>query len=444
MTFVGHVLCWLVLAHVLSTTHASYSPSALLRIVIAFTVLAVVVFSKRRKSAIQIRPWIALLLMGVGVLGLLDPMPIANAIPDHPATHWLSTLRPWAFVGLACCAFASLLGRERWLWWLVGATALILFGQRVLVLSASPSPFIDVFTVTNEAIAYLLDLKNPYSQPYTDIYQGYYTYPTGFGYWPGFLIWAAFWKTTLGDFRWGYVFAELMTFVGMAKIAWSFPELRRYRWALPLVWYAMPPFAFILEQAWIDTLLIAGITWIVLFAVVQKRMVAAGLVLAAMCTVKQTFAPFAWFYILWGWRTKRVPKWLVVAIASAAAVMVPFVIVDVRAFITQTMTNLAMHGIRTDALSVPAILKRMEWESHWILLGSQLIVGALFITLSVWLWKVREKDHRPLFLTASAFMYAAIFVFGHMAFCNYYYFLSALVFASMFWAGPWTLSQKRR
>jgi hypothetical protein len=121
---------------------------------------------------------------------------------------------------------------------------------------ASPSPFIDVYWINTWAANDFLHGKNPYSQIYPDIYKGHYGYQPGFTYWPSYLLASAV-PAALGlDLRYLNIFCDL-SFAGL--LAWFSTKSKstsEMTWPLALLWLAMPVSLFIIEQAWIDPVML--------------------------------------------------------------------------------------------------------------------------------------------------------------------------------------------
>src|SRR5262245_35720664 len=107
---------------------------------------------------------------------------------EHAAAmRWLDAAvqpLPWLALGLAVVAAwpatSGARARERAFAVLAAGFFVCVFAARVLTPIASPSPLIDVFTISTDGADHLLHGRNPYSQEYRDLYHGVYAYPPRF------------------------------------------------------------------------------------------------------------------------------------------------------------------------------------------------------------------------------------------------------------------------
>src|SRR5206468_2446537 len=96
----------------------------------------------------------------------------------------------------------------RWLWPLFFVAIVTQLGLRALTIKVSPAPSIDVYTNITLAIDYFLAGKNPYSQPYPDIYAGHGLAPPIFPYWPGLLYFVTPFRALFGDYRYAFLASD--------------------------------------------------------------------------------------------------------------------------------------------------------------------------------------------------------------------------------------------
>jgi hypothetical protein len=351
--------------------------------------------------------------------------------------HWLPIA---SAVVLGAIAFEGTTLRPVLIWPALFACLGFLIYARVLVLTVSPRPFIDVWTSSQQAVEYFLDGKNPYGQTYKDIYGGRYDYFPSFPYLPAYLIWATLGMLvfkTAHDVRVSLLFAELFTTVCIVGIA----RKERFPWTtcalLAVVWLAFPVDLFILEQAWIDSLLLLGFaaaTW----ALASNRLVLCGILLGVACSTKQYAALGVSFFAIFAWRTyglRGLVKMALAAIVTTALFMVPFAVSNVHQFVKYTLMSWGGALPRTESLSFTAYLARKnppvgEEALRALYAPYGVIAIVIWLALLVWLGIKRKPTLHDTFLGIAAATGVALLL-AKQAFCNYYYFLSFFIFVSM-------------
>lgn len=307
------------------------------------------------------------------------------------------------------------------------------------VLKASPNPNIDVFHHGVEAVNYLLNGKNPYNQPLSDLYHGAYGYVPGYIYLPVILLANTVTWYLFGDIRVTYIIAQLIILI----VLWCLGRDRNLSpmaaTLLPLVWISFPITLFVLEQAWNDTLLItftALLAWSLNRQTqMPKAWITTGIFLGLTLATKQYAAVIAWVSFLYLWH--RFGPRLAIQVALLAAVVfaltiLPFLLQDPQAFISHTFAEIAGYKIRQDALSwIATILVTTQLETP----PSQIIAIYLLLTgiTSLWLFTQRHITlwHWSL---ATILIYATLFLFGKQAFCNYYHFLAFFILLAIVFA----------
>lgn len=329
--------------------------------------------------------------------------------------YWAHPAWPWIFSAGAALT-AALVALKRWP--LAAAASLLLIVMQGLVLVASPSPAIDVFTIAREAIHALLHGLNPYTHTYTDIYNGAFGYQAGFGYPPGGLLFLVPTESLLGDQRWTYVAANIAS----AALIWR----RTRSWLGVLALLSLPTTFFVLEQAWIDTLLL---TWILLAltARAERRPALLGLSFALLVSTKQYGAAVVWFLTLDAWREARWQlPWPEIFRATGifaiglVAFYGPFVVADFDALWLSTVTHPVEMKLRPDAFSWPALwLRWLGWQAPDALLTAFGAACGVLVT-----WGVVWRGLKP--APALLCFFTPLFLFGKVSFCNYHHFLLAI------------------
>lgn len=326
--------------------------------------------------------------------------------------------------------------------YLAGA-ACCLLAAKVLVPLVSQQPWIDVWVHTQEAVDHLLHGANPYVQTYHDIYEGQYDYPPGFHYWPSILLWATPFKWAFGDFRYGYLLCDVITAASWISILRKRNCSLRTAVLFVLLWWAFPVTFYVPEMAWTEPWIIMMLSLVAL-SLFKEKWVWAAIFLGILCAGKQYVIFIAILTLVWVWRVQGLKSAFQVGSITTltfAIIMFPFALMDWEVFYRQTITTYLEVGLRTDAFSWAAFLKR---RLGVLLPGS--VTALLYVlftaALTRWLWKVREKISRARLMAALLWsivvVYGLTFLISKMAFCNYYYFLSfCILFAfSMDASGP--------
>jgi hypothetical protein len=433
--FMPYLIFYVLLTFSLTQTIGIYDPGYAVAIGVGYLALAGwVVFETRRGigeidsgdvpvARLYIKAALTLIaLLSVLQLALLPGL--VYAVQGTPLLLLRTTLA-LADVLVAGLVLAEWVGRERWvtaIFWL--ALGLLLLA-RVFTVLASPSPYIDVFTLTNQASDFLLAGQNPYTQTYRDLYNGLYDYVPGPNYWPGYYLWSAVFRAA-GDIRWGAVLADGVVAVALLRV---FAKLQVNqslgRWAV-LAWLAFPVSLYVLEQAWIEPVIVMLLV-LAVWALIEGKWAAAGVALGMAAATKQYVPLLVVFTIIVAWRNfarRNVLQTVLWAGGTFAVIMFPFVIANPIAFFEQTVATYLTRGPRLEGLSVVAWFAnefRVTLDT-WVVL----LVYGLTLALSTWVaWRQRTWGGWAALLAVAL---GGVFIFGTQAFCNYYYLLSFLLF----------------
>ena len=284
-----------------------------------------------------------------------------------------------------------------------------------------PDPHIDVVTVQRRAIARLAVPRTPYTFTFRNIYGDTRFYGEGmasgdrvrFGlpYPPLTLAFTAPAQWVFGDFRIGHVLALAAAAVLIASMGWSVHAM-----LAAAVLLTTPRVLFQLEQGWTEPsgVLLLALTGALLWRRSPRAPVALGLMLA----VKQYLAVGALFVPLLplpaGGKRMRA---LGVAVATAAAVTVPFFLWDPTGFMRSVVLLQLREPFRMDSLSLLAWMAGQGMPTPGVV--ATLAAGATGVGLALW----RLPRTAGGFAAGMAIATLLLFLFGKKAFCNYYFFV---------------------
>jgi len=314
---------------------------------------------------------------------------------------------------------------------LVCLAILINFTIYAIVPKVSPAPFIDVFIIMTEGADQLLNGINPYKQLYADIYEGQYQYTPRYIYWPVVAYSLTLFRLITGDVRYAYVFSLLLTSIG--AMIFIYREVKRpIMWMIVVCWLCFPVGLLVLEQTWVETLLLpAGLGLAV--CLYFKRFIGAAIFLGVLCATKQFLLFFALSTFIYIWRHYGWRSFLrVILICSLTTILIdlPFLIMDTDAFLKRTVFEVANYEIRTDSFSWISVFARyLKVFTNWYWAVGVFTVS--FLASVIWLYLCRKPLLSQL-LGSNVFVYSCVFIFGKQAFCNYYYYLAFLVWLTIF------------
>jgi hypothetical protein len=262
----GQAFCFALAAATLGQTLAMsnghQNPAAMwwLTVTVAIAVLGVALPAVRPLGRWQEKA--TLVLLGAALMWQFA-MLVHNApgIYLQPRTGWQAL---WFKLGISAAAVLTgaglaekpLLGRAR-----MPLVLLVHFGLGCWLISASPSPAIDVDLIQRESAKALLAGQNPYALTFQNIYGSTAFFNTtmadaqriniGFPYPPLSLLLALPGQALLGDYRYG----QLAAMVGAgAFMAYARPG--RIAPAVATLFLFTPRVFFVLEQGWTDPFLV--------------------------------------------------------------------------------------------------------------------------------------------------------------------------------------------
>lgn len=435
MTLIPAFFYWFI-GSVMHHTEGHYEHSA--GMYTLFFLLTLGVMARRTWSAIVTEKIWTIALSAIVVLFTYTLCRKPLMIYANPQSEWISTFNFLDGLALACSVgmlALSVLGlqnpKRKLVFRCIGvATVLALLVAEVLVPLISPKPFIDVWVNNTAAVDHFLKGNNPYSQIYPDIYGGAYDYKPGFLYFPGLLFWLAPFRAIFGDIRYGFVFANLLIALGTLGLSRRLKVSEPMGWCLAILWLSFPVTYFVLEQAWIDTIL-AALAVLTLWCVEEKKWVLSGVCMGAAFAVKQYGFVIGLMAVLQIYRDagpsgmKSAARSAVAAAVTFAVAVLPFALMDWAHFYGSTIGDHSNAGVRLDAYNATIFLAR---EFQWMIPDvARILISAGGIALGAF-WVFRNK--KPGLAESAAAMFAGYgfaFLFGKWAFCNYHYLLAAML-----------------
>ncbi len=285
---------------------------------------------------------------------------------------------------------------------------------RIAIISFSPSPLIDVFYVTNKAVDNLTNGINPYSAAYTIIAMpDVYSNP---GYLPMVTLLNTPGKLLLGDVRYGYIIAQIFTAIIIYLLLRKKYRDDKIMMELPiLIFMFLPNSLFVLEQTWIEPLLLLVLFFFALIFIKQKFNYLACIILGIFISLKQNNFPFlilalANFHI-------NFKKILTILLAVFLPIM-PFLIWNFNSFIYAIISYplnypIMLHSISLNSLYTIIYKKEMPF---YISYG---IISMLIIFLIL-----RAKKNSLIDYLHSSIILMLFLFFLLMGYANYYYFIS--------------------
>jgi hypothetical protein len=412
------VVAYVLVAIAIHLRNGYYTPWALALLLTGFVVLALgargALATRGESLPRPTRRFLAGALVLLAIAGLTrNPLLYSRALWFTEATHVLSVATiAWALWRPGRSARAERSRQAVWLMLL--AAALVL---HALVVVASPNPRIDVWTMSQQSAGHLWTGKNPYltavDNPYRGESFGYEVF--GYMYLPG-VLYLQLIGYAMGDVRLASVLAE-------AVLAFTLWRLLRAdtggaREIVPLLLFANPRGAFVIEQAWTEPLILLVLCLVVLSLRSGRRIRAAGLY-GFFLSLKHSlfFFPVHWLLLERRWRH------LALGLFVGLATIVPFVVWDLESFWRYGVMFHLQTGFRSEALTVFGAL----WPAFGIAPGRAwtVVVGVAATMVSFPL----ARRLPPVFghLWAVTLTTFAAFLFGSKAFCNYYYFVGGLL-----------------
>jgi hypothetical protein len=425
------VLYFVTLAFVLMTTHSSFTVGALVITTFAFLAYLACPLAAGHRTVPSVLT-LETALPGLWLIFSVSLL-IRSGVSFTHMNFWFVLLKVVLAMNCICAAaYSALLYSKREvprLRLILLSSALVLVASCFfLTLKASPTPFIDVFTIFSKAADLLRSGHNPYDFLYADIYGGKYTYRPRLICWPIVTYIITLSKLLAGDVRAGYILAHLITAAGIFLLG------RRWGWTLQksflaiLVWFTFPVSLFVLGRAWVEILIMPPLLFFLYFAD-QRKWIGAAVMAGLACATKQYMIFFAIFSFLYVWRKEGCGKAFGfggVASLTMLSTMLPFLFWNGRVFLDRTIFEILRYDIRTDSLSwIPFSINQLHVPfNHSLTLTLKVALSIPALAVIFW----RREVHMADLMFTQVVVYSTVFLLGNQAFWNYYYFLSFFLF----------------
>ncbi len=424
-------LAYVILAVLLRASWGGYHPGVLF--LVAASLLAVSALALSRNPDGDFKS-----------SGLSD-LHIAMAIASFAYLAWDNAGLDFAVVGSASQTLSLLLGgllalallgciafllttpwSTRIVCFIFGTIGLGCIVSRFLVPAGSPEVGIDVLVIGNLASDYLLSGFNPYTATYPDIYRGLYDYRPAAVYWPAYYLWTAPFYGLFGDVRYATAAADSLIAPAIFLLARrrSLPTVTSL--LVAVAWLANPLALFVVERAWVDSVLMLGIATAAL-AFDARRWLLLGVLLGVTACVKH-YGMLAFMFavvLLLARQRGALKRTTAAATVTVCCLFVPFLSTGAREFYDSSIAQAYTVGLRLDSLSFPAWWVRAMGFEYEQLVSVPIYASAF--TLSAWFVYRRGELDLSHWVGALLATLSTVFLFGKLAFCNYYFSLTFLV-----------------
>ncbi len=414
------LLAYVFLAIALFESNGHYTHRSLWLAIISFALIASTIFfiiAKRIKVEPPSITITSITLLFLLYISLSKDPGIYIKNPQF-IQHWRTII---LFIGMGILftytiPFFQKRSLRRCAFFTIGITAILL---RLWILQASPKPKIDVFDVNQQYSQILLLGKNPYSTP-IDIKNTANNTPLklqGYDYLPGNLLLTTLGYFLNGDSRTIFIIAEIIAMFLLYSLVKSTTS-EQFAEVLTLLFLFHPRSLFVIEQAWLEPLMLPFFAFFLL-QFQRGRFRSAAMAYGYFLSLKQYLLFFPVHLLL----LTKSPRFFIRVFIVVFLLVEIFAIWDPVSFWNNGVMFVLNTPFRIDTLTVPAALSRLydiTTPKVWnLILGASMSISMLMIC----------KRLRPIvgFLFASTLTTFSIFLFGTQGFCNYYYFVSFLI-----------------
>jgi len=412
------------LGHALQIANGFYDSTALRWLTVAFALCAAGVVRSTRTPSGSFSAGLTLRLIIVAAIGwqvvaLLTAPPGMYLTPGANLNVFKAAVIAEAAIIAVGAAGIEKLDR---LWF-----PALLFVHSLLsrwILTASPTPHIDVVVVHRAAIDALLQGHNPYAITFRDIYgadSGFYNPEAvsggrvmfGYPYPPLSLLLAVPGQLMAGDYRYSELAAVVL---GAGLIGYMQPTTTA-RLAAAL-FLSQPRGLFVLEQGWTEPIAVLMVA-LLLFTMMRRPRLAGWI--GGLAVVTKQYLILA-VPLLLRFAARRsgggMVRFGLRGVFAGTLVTVPFALWHVPSFIDSVVLLQAREPFRSDSLSYLSWAARQGWDAGSM--GWAIAAACVALIVSGY----RTPNTAAGFAGSLALSSFATFAFGSKAFCNYYFFVA--------------------
>jgi len=294
---------------------------------------------------------------------------------------------------------------------------------RLAIIFYSPAPKIDLFWFLDGGANSLIIGSDPYNQEFVNVYsndecQMLYNNPNcknnHYTYLPGSLIATSFFKVLFGDVRMTYVFAIFATvaiiYFLLRKRFRQIPEIAEL---VSLLILYLPLGLFVLEQSWVDQLLVFFL-YIFVFLNLYNLSAWPYVSLGVIFSIKQT----AWILFPFIFKLKDFDwKRFILMIAVFIFITTPFFIWDYKSFIEDTVIHHLTYQVPLFSLTFNSLVKATFYTDIPLIVSLPLLLLLLIFLF------IKTKNNLFSVIHSSILFMFAVFL-TKQGFTNYYYSIS--------------------
>lgn len=296
------------------------------------------------------------------------------------------------------------------------------FFLRILVITYSPHPQIDVFYILKEAPNFLLKGVNPYSAIYTRVYEN--VTPDYYSYFPSSILLFSPFSIFLGDPRWLNILIYLLIYYVIFR---TVKDKDKSKILFLLIFY-QPLSLLVFEQGFLEILLL-GLLSLLVYLISKKKGGLASLVMGIALSTKQSIFLIIPFF--WNQLYKKKSNLLIISLPLILTI-VPFLLWNFQDFWYDTIYyHFNIDYIRTDmvyfSLNLLTFLKKsVHFNPNSIPFYPLLI---LLLIYYLFLKKLKSQSLSDILFNLALF-FLAFHLFATQAYLNYFFLIGNLLLMS--------------
>jgi hypothetical protein len=428
-TVVAALVAMFLIQYALGTSDGALQPEALVQVILALCTLVFALVT--RKGSWNLPTKNVLNVVGFGMLcfqlGMFVFLTPTSSIPYDVTLPF----RIGVLVVAGMVAVTGISTNERYSALPLVGVIVTYFLLGVWVLRSSPSPFIDLVTVHQEALEALLHGKSPFAVTFENIYRGNHFYGDGltkgnrvlfgYGYPPLSLLMAVPGHVLVGDYRYSLLVANCVSGWLIGRIAGGQSGVM-----LSALFLFTSRGYYTLDMGWTEAWVMLGASLVAWCELRHQKYV--PLVLGLFLSTKQNcvmFAPLALMLPSVRVSTRTLLRTAIITFGVMVAINLPFVLWDAKSFYWSAIESHRRLYFRDDSLNAAAWLVQHGYRVPF----KPLTAGMIALSLAL--------VFRRAAYTASGFLFGcaltnlASMMFYRAAFCNYYWLLIGLLTLSI-------------